>query len=67
MSGLIWVQTVCKSYQQTTLVGKELNNGICLDRYDDKLINPRVYLDFCGGALIYKWACSVFAGQKFAY
>ena len=21
--GLIWVQTVCKSYQQTTLVGKE--------------------------------------------
>ena len=24
MSGLIWVQTVCKSYQQMTLVGKEL-------------------------------------------
>ena len=22
--GLIWVQTVCKSYQQTMLVGKEL-------------------------------------------
>ena len=22
--GLIWVQTVCKGYQQTTLVGKEL-------------------------------------------
>ena len=24
MSGLIWVQTVCKGYQQTTLVGSEL-------------------------------------------
>ena len=24
LSGLIWVQTVCKSYQQTTLVNKEL-------------------------------------------
>ena len=23
LSGLIWVQTVCKGYQQTTLVGKE--------------------------------------------
>ena len=23
----IWVQTVCKGYQQTTLVGKELKNG----------------------------------------
>ena len=22
-SGLIWVQTVCKGYQQTTLVGKD--------------------------------------------
>ena len=25
MSSLIWVQTVCKSYQQTTIVGRELN------------------------------------------
>ena len=24
--GLTWVQTVCKSYQQTTLGGKELSN-----------------------------------------
>ena len=24
-SGLIWIQTVCKGYKQTTLVGKELN------------------------------------------
>ena len=24
MSGLIWVQTICKGYQQTTLVGKIL-------------------------------------------
>ena len=24
MSGLIWIQTVCSRYQQTTLVGKEL-------------------------------------------
>ena len=28
MSGLILVQAVCKGYQQTTLVGKELN--ICV-------------------------------------
>ena len=26
MSGLIWVQSFCKSYQQTTLVGNELND-----------------------------------------
>ena len=26
LSGLIWVQTVCKSYQQTTLGDKELND-----------------------------------------
>ena len=25
MLGLIWVQTVCKSYQQTTLAGKQLD------------------------------------------
>ena len=25
LSGLIWVQTVCTGYQQTTLVGKELS------------------------------------------
>ena len=24
LSGLIWVQTVCKGYQQTTVVNKEL-------------------------------------------
>ena len=24
LSGLIWIQTVCNGYQQTTLVGKEL-------------------------------------------
>ena len=27
LSGLIWFQTVCKVYRQTTLVGKELNVG----------------------------------------
>ena len=26
LSGLIWIQTVCKSYQQMTLVGKELKD-----------------------------------------
>ena len=25
LSGLIWLQTVCQSYQQMTLVGKELS------------------------------------------
>ena len=29
-SGLIWVQTVCQGYQQTTLVDKELKS-MCLD------------------------------------
>ena len=24
LSGLIWVQTICKGYQQTTIVGKKL-------------------------------------------
>ena len=33
-SGLIWVQTVCKRYQQTTLVGKKLQN---LKPYDNKI------------------------------
>ena len=28
LSGLIWVQSVCKSYEQTTLVGNELNTFI---------------------------------------
>ena len=26
--GLIWVQTVCKSYQQTTLIGKEFRHHL---------------------------------------
>ena len=35
LSGLIWIQTVCKGYQQTALVGEELIDGprrekICL-------------------------------------
>ena len=35
LSGLIWVQTVCKSYQQTTLGDKELKDmlistGTCI-------------------------------------
>ena len=29
LSGLIWVQTVCKSYQQMTLIGKELKETAC--------------------------------------
>ena len=29
MSGLIWVQNVCKGYQQTTLVGNELIDDQC--------------------------------------
>ena len=31
MSGWIWVQTVCKGYQQTTKVGKELNTKKLVD------------------------------------
>ena len=27
MSGLTWIKTVCKDYQQTALVGKELTIG----------------------------------------
>ena len=31
MPGWIWVQTVCKGYQQTTKVGKELNTKKLVD------------------------------------
>ena len=31
MSGWIWVQNVCKGYQQTTKVGKELNTKNLVD------------------------------------
>ena len=31
MSGLIWVQTVCKGYQQTLLVGKEFYKNLSID------------------------------------
>ena len=31
-SGLIWVQTVCQGYQQTTLVDKELNWSVKLQK-----------------------------------
>ena len=27
--GQIWVLTVCKGYQQTTIVGKKLNTNYC--------------------------------------
>ena len=30
MLGLIWAQAFCKNYQQTTLVGKELNYIVIL-------------------------------------
>ena len=32
LSGLIWVQTVCQSYQQTTLIDKELRKKGLLSR-----------------------------------
>ena len=38
LSGRIWVQTVCKGYQQTTLVGKELKTW----RLKEKLLYPVV-------------------------
>ena len=31
MSGLIWVQSDCKGYEQTTLVGNELNGHLSQD------------------------------------
>ena len=37
LSGLIWVQTVCKCYQQTTLVGKEW-------RAQSRLLKNRLWL-----------------------
>ena len=30
LSDLIWVQTVCKGYEQTTLVGKELTESLSI-------------------------------------
>ena len=35
LSGLIWVQTVCKGYQQTTLVSKEVSK-ILLGEYQSE-------------------------------
>ena len=42
MLGLIWVQDVCKSYQQMTLVGKELKvltDGLMKEGCMDKVKN----------------------------
>ena len=43
LSGLIWVQTVCRGYQQMTLVGKEVINihGEYLTGSDMKIISCR--------------------------
>ena len=51
LSGLIWVQTVCKSYQQTTLVGKYLTHKaphIICSRQQLLLFNSfHAITDFC--------------------
>ena len=43
LSGLIWIQTVCKDYQQTTLAGKEVNlvllTELILYRYPHSIFN----------------------------
>ena len=41
LSGLIWVQTVCKSYQQTTLVGNEF---MCKHSY---ILRLEIYFLVC--------------------
>ena len=46
LSGLIWVQTVCKSYQRTTLLGNELK-GLTL-----KMESFVVY-SYCKGTVIF--------------
>ena len=48
-SGLIWVQTVCKGYQQTTLVGKELlATYICMSsRPGMNIRRPQLKKYFC--------------------
>ena len=35
LSGLIWVQTVCKSYQQTTLVDNNQRSKIAISCFND--------------------------------
>ena len=43
LSSLIWVQTVCKGYQQTALVGKELMRTIQVNWGVDEIIANRGY------------------------
>ena len=47
MSGLIWVQTVYKSFQQTTLGDKELKYCItlCIDFFTKDLLSKSVFAE----------------------
>ena len=45
MSGLIWIQTVCKGYQQTTLVGiklKQCSNDLAKEKMHLKMLSAEV-------------------------
>ena len=45
LSGLIWVQIVCKCYQQTTLVSKEFMTTIqANERVDEKFSELGIYI-----------------------
>ena len=35
LAGLIWFQTVCKDYQQTTLAGEELKHALFISAAED--------------------------------
>ena len=45
--GLIWVQTVCKSYQQITLVGVKHNGKVPLSVANEPTLNVFVTRDPC--------------------
>ena len=50
LSGLIWVQTVCKGCQQTTLVGKELTD---LNPFMPNGIPRTVHFSFKGSWVVF--------------
>ena len=43
LSGLIWVQSVCKGYEQTTLGGNELREQIIHLKYQSNVVCPPLF------------------------
>ena len=57
LSGLTWVQTDCKGYQQTTLVGKVLTSLILVlcDELDDDESNKALFYSCIDDFKLWIW------------